>query len=600
MAEPGQIRTYVAFISYRHLPLDRKWAQWLLESLERFRTPRSLVRQGYPRRLAPLYRDEDEVPASANLSRHIEQALDASRAMVVVCTPETPHSRWIDREVRYFQEAGRGERIHVLLADGEPESAFPRALLEDGGREPVAADVRPRADASKRRLRRFARLRIAAALLGCTFDDLRRRERQRTQRRIAVAALAALLVAGLVGWLGTDYLRRQENLRMAAGMLDIEQNLRDRSLVGDSQLRAAMAFDLLPDRNWLNAPIPRELIAALLPVVRSAAVTHVQLDTNGAPTRLAPGPGYVLVGTERGALLRVADAGTVEIASPAGCPAPPTQSYQCAVTAIGAREGRPWAIGIVGGMVQRSGAGWIRVSRQRIDQLRWLRDGALLAVDGAGRLYRIAGQAVEQIAEAGGVVTALLEERDGAILLVRARGVVERLRTDRRIETVATHAPRLVAAAFVRGRLTLLREPPPSSAGDYPPPDSHGRSLIRLNGGRWTWATLSELPGEEPPPDLYAVSPDDAYAALRLLPEPVWQHDFRDAVIGFGQRSARAPSGRYLYRLEPVGFSIIDLERLWALEDVVRAGGNLRAELCAQGLARLFAHRFSRPRSCPA
>ena len=191
MAGISEIRSYAAFISYRHLPIDRKWAQWLLESLERFRTPRSLVRKGFPRRIAPIYRDEDEVPASANLSRHIEEALEASRALIVVCTPATPASRWIEREVRAFRESGRSERIHVLLADGEPEIAFPRPLLEDENYEPVAADVRPRPGTSSRKLRSMARLRLAAALLGCAFDELRRRERQRTRRRLLSAAALA-------------------------------------------------------------------------------------------------------------------------------------------------------------------------------------------------------------------------------------------------------------------------------------------------------------------------------------------------------------------------------------------------------------------------
>jgi hypothetical protein len=33
---------YDAFISYRHVERDRKWAQWLIAALEAYRTPRGL------------------------------------------------------------------------------------------------------------------------------------------------------------------------------------------------------------------------------------------------------------------------------------------------------------------------------------------------------------------------------------------------------------------------------------------------------------------------------------------------------------------------------------------------------------------------------
>ena len=40
--------TYDAFISYRHRPEDRAFAEWLVDALECFETPERLVREGYP------------------------------------------------------------------------------------------------------------------------------------------------------------------------------------------------------------------------------------------------------------------------------------------------------------------------------------------------------------------------------------------------------------------------------------------------------------------------------------------------------------------------------------------------------------------------
>ena len=42
--------------------------------------------------------------------------------------------------------------------------------------EPIAADLRPRTDERESRTERRAVLRLAAALLGCRYDDLARRE----------------------------------------------------------------------------------------------------------------------------------------------------------------------------------------------------------------------------------------------------------------------------------------------------------------------------------------------------------------------------------------------------------------------------------------
>ena len=45
--------------------------------------------------------------------------------------------------------------------------------------EPIAADVRSRKDESQARTERRAVLRLVAALLGCAFDDLARRDEER-------------------------------------------------------------------------------------------------------------------------------------------------------------------------------------------------------------------------------------------------------------------------------------------------------------------------------------------------------------------------------------------------------------------------------------
>ena len=203
---------YAAFISYRHMPRDRAWALRIMAALETYRTPKPLVLEAFPSRLGRLYRDEDEVPSSHDLSDEIKNALARSDNLIVVCSPDTPASRWVWREIQLFQEMGKGDRILPLLIAGEPDGSFPRELRQrrvvtsrpDGGEdvrieeiEPIAADVRPRKDESRAKTERRALLRLAAALLGCRYDDLARREDERRKARLRQQLAAPAISLGV-------------------------------------------------------------------------------------------------------------------------------------------------------------------------------------------------------------------------------------------------------------------------------------------------------------------------------------------------------------------------------------------------------------------
>ena len=50
--------------------------------------------------------------------------------MIVVCSPRTPLSLWVNKEVERFRELGRHENILALLIEGNPAESFPKALRE--------------------------------------------------------------------------------------------------------------------------------------------------------------------------------------------------------------------------------------------------------------------------------------------------------------------------------------------------------------------------------------------------------------------------------------------------------------------------------------
>jgi hypothetical protein len=216
--------TYNAFISYSGFrkpgegsQFDRKVAGRLHRSLEAYRTPRALLKkpaghERIPRRLRKVFRDCDEVHATSNLNDSLTEALRRSRFLIVICSPRARQSQWINQEIAIFRGLGRGEQILPLLIEGEPAEAFPEELfrssragagapaagaLERLLAQPLAADIRAPSVAKSLRLLKHEKLRLLAPLLGCDYDDLRQRERERFVRR-TLAASAAMLSLSLV------------------------------------------------------------------------------------------------------------------------------------------------------------------------------------------------------------------------------------------------------------------------------------------------------------------------------------------------------------------------------------------------------------------
>jgi tetratricopeptide (TPR) repeat protein len=204
---------YRAFISYSHR--DARWASWLHATLETYRPPKPLVgkiteRGEVPKRLTPIFKDREELPSAVDLGGLVNAALADSACQIVICSPNSAKSRWVNEEILAFKRLGREDRILTLIVAGEPnatdmpgreqEECFPPALrfklgadgaLGDVRTEPIAADARPGKDGKHR-----AALKLAAGLLGVGFDTLRRREQQRRNRRLFAFSCAAM--AGMV------------------------------------------------------------------------------------------------------------------------------------------------------------------------------------------------------------------------------------------------------------------------------------------------------------------------------------------------------------------------------------------------------------------
>lgn len=198
MTDREIIYNYDVFISYRHLSSDKKWAKWLLESLETWRAPKELIKKGFPQRIGRVFRDEEELSTSSNLSKSIEKALIHSKYLVVICSKDTAQSVWVEREIKIFKELGRFDRIIVLLINGEPNKSFNRELtfIEENGiikeTEPFYADVRNNTFKKDKEIKQTALIKILSCILSCGFDYLMNIEKSRYKKRVRNIILALL------------------------------------------------------------------------------------------------------------------------------------------------------------------------------------------------------------------------------------------------------------------------------------------------------------------------------------------------------------------------------------------------------------------------
>lgn len=242
-------KKYAAFISYRHCPLDTAVAETVHKLIERYRVPKELRKNGQ-KHLGVVFRDRDELPLSNNLTEDIYEALDNSQFLIVICTPETPKSLWVDREIQHFIEKHGRERVLTVLAAGLPEEAIPKRITHiygadgttvEGQIEPLCAFL---VDEDRKKVLRNLRsefLRLAAAMLGCPYDALKQRQkRYRARKLVAICSAVAVVVLTIMGLLirwNLDVTQKNEEISQI--------NLQLEEQYQQTQLKESQALTLL-------------------------------------------------------------------------------------------------------------------------------------------------------------------------------------------------------------------------------------------------------------------------------------------------------------------------------------------------------------------
>jgi len=275
-------RAFWCFISYRHIDnreKDRQWATWLHREIEQYEIPKELVDtlnefdEKIPSKIYPIFRDEEELATGSDLTAKIYDGLKRSRRLIVVCSPRTGESVYVEKEIRYFKRLDRERFIYPAIIEGDPLATtaedgrcLPEALrfkvrpgttelTTEPAPEPLAADFRFRGteqgwttpDALRKALQKNprgmfpgdideavaeysaqlnrAKLKLIAGIIGVDLGKLTERDKihqleqarkkaEGLRRWLAAVGLLAVLaiMGGLVAWwaFGNAEERRRE------------------------------------------------------------------------------------------------------------------------------------------------------------------------------------------------------------------------------------------------------------------------------------------------------------------------------------------------------------------------------------------------------
>lgn len=241
-SRPQTAFVYDAFISYSHD--DRAVAQGIQRGLHRIGK-----RLGQLRALR-VFRDSTDLGASPNLWGKVTEALNRSRYMIVVLSPNAVASKWVKKEVGYWLARRGAERLLFVVACGEvvwdeatarfdpdrSDAALP-VLTQPGvlKTEPLYVDVTgdapwdPAAPLFREKV-----TDLAAPIHGKPKDylaseDRREQHRFRRLRRIAIVSLVLLTVAaitaGAIAWIQRKDAVRQRNEAVALATAAISSDV---------------------------------------------------------------------------------------------------------------------------------------------------------------------------------------------------------------------------------------------------------------------------------------------------------------------------------------------------------------------------------------
>ena len=194
---------YFAFISCSSK--DSTWGKRLQKKMESQRMPATLCHErGWKRTpMNPVFFAPTDIQPGS-LSEELHKRLEASRYLIVICSPNSAKSDWVSMEIEYFYQLGRGSNIHFFIVDGTPHSNDPQTECFNpvidrlGIPEILGANINEKYFKQPRLNRERAYVQLFSKLLEVDFDTIWQRHKRRTKRKVAAWSIGGLAILAAI------------------------------------------------------------------------------------------------------------------------------------------------------------------------------------------------------------------------------------------------------------------------------------------------------------------------------------------------------------------------------------------------------------------
>lgn len=181
-------------------------------ALETYRLPYTVSKKhGLPRRIGQCFCYLTDISLREELMQELEARLAESKYLIVLCSPRSAKSSFVNGGIERFIELGRRDSIIPLIVDGIPYSGDPDTeCYPEALRKHFPKSSNPFEDhqilgvnlheegLSSRRAQQRAVVMVIARMLGLNFEDLWRRELKRRRQLAAMWTTLIVCMAALV------------------------------------------------------------------------------------------------------------------------------------------------------------------------------------------------------------------------------------------------------------------------------------------------------------------------------------------------------------------------------------------------------------------
>ena len=196
---------YFAFISYNSK--DTEWGKRIQRKLEHYRMPATLCSErGWERTpIKPIFFAPTDIQPGG-LDDELKDRLRASRNLIVIGSPNSAKSEWVGKEIEFFHELGRTDKIHYFIIDGTPHSGNPdtecfNPIIDKLGMpEILGANIHEKIYRFPWLNKERAYVQLVSKLLGVEFDSIWQRHKRQLIRKIIAWTIGAIAVLAALAW----------------------------------------------------------------------------------------------------------------------------------------------------------------------------------------------------------------------------------------------------------------------------------------------------------------------------------------------------------------------------------------------------------------